>query len=73
MRVLFHALSGQVSAILIDKQKRGATRTLSAAELARQKRSGQLRQLVAGLSSADDVSLVTPSEGEKLFTIRTGV
>jgi hypothetical protein len=63
----------KVSATLIDEQKRGATRTLSAAQLARQKRDGQLRQLLAGLSSPDDVSLVTPSDGEKLSAVRTSL
>ncbi len=62
----------KVSATLID-EKQATARALSAAQIARQKREEQFRQLISGLSGADDVSLVTPSAGEKLATIRAGL
>lgn len=63
----------KVSATLIDEPKSATTRAVSPAQLARKKRDDQFRQLLAGLSSPDDVSLVTPSDGEKLSTIRAGL
>ncbi len=63
----------KVSAALIDQPQSATTRAVSPAQLARKKRDDQFRQLLAGLSSPDDVSLVTPSDGEKLSTIRAGL
>lgn len=57
----------------MDQPKQAATRSSSPAQLVRRKREDQLRQLLTGLSSPDEVSLVTPSEGEKRSTIRTGL
>lgn len=63
----------KVSAALIDEPKQATTRAVSPAQIARQKREDQFRQLISGLSNPDDVSLVTPSAEEKLATIRTGL
>lgn len=63
----------KVSATLIDEPKLATTRAPSPGQLARQKREDQFRQLISGLSGPDDVSLVTPSAGEKLATIRAGL
>lgn len=54
-------------------QSRQTDRVPTAAQLARQKRESQFRELVMGLSTPDDVFLVSPSEGEKASTIRSGL
>jgi hypothetical protein len=63
----------KVSATLIDEPKQATTRAVNPAQLDRKKREDQFRQLISGLSSPDDVSLVAPSGGEKLATIRAGL
>ena len=63
----------KVSATLIDEPRQAKARASSPAQIARQKREDQFRLLISGLSSPDDVSLVTPSAGEKLATIRAGL
>lgn len=63
----------KVSATIIDEPKQATTRASSPAQVARKRREDQFRQLISGLSGPDDVSLVTPSAGEKLATIRAGL
>ena len=63
----------KVNAALLDQPKQAKERAPTPAQLARQKREGQLRQLVEGLTRPNEVFLVTPSDGEKPSTIRSAL
>ena len=59
----------KVSAALMDeRQERSATR--SPAQLARERRENQFRELLTSIGGPDDVYLVSPSDNEKASTIR---
>ncbi len=63
----------KVSSALLDARAQTAERAQSPAQIARQKREGQLRRLVEGIMGPDDVFVVTPSDGEKASTIRASL